>query len=169
MSDIPKVQNLFKSVLTDLFQLEGLIESHSDDLQLQIENQNRLLEIYSKTAGRDEFFVTAKIDEAIIGIIGFGKSNRIISSNLNFDLSEFVEIKSAYILPEYQNLGIGKNLLVSIFQELRKRDIRKYCFDCGYKSSQKIWTHLFGPPSVILIDYYGKKNHHYIWIRELGR
>jgi putative acetyltransferase len=64
----------------------------------------------SSQYNRDEFFIIAKVENNIVGIVGAEKKN-----------NETWILKSVYVQSEYRGQGIGTKLLQSIIQILEER------------------------------------------------
>lgn len=66
-----------------------------------------------------------------------------------------------------KNKGLAVNFLQGIFQVLKSKGIKEFCFDSGYKEAQQMWTNKFGNPNILLKDYWGEGEHHMIWRRQV--
>lgn len=161
--DLIEIENLFSETIENTFKHEKINLSHAADIEPEIKNNIRFLEIDFNSCGKDEYFLIAKIENKIVGTIAFGSVNEIIRSNLDIGLINIPEIKSAYILPNYQSLGVGSKLFKEILKKLCVNKIENFCLDCGYKSSQGFWIQKIGEPTVVLEHYFGKDAHHMIW------
>lgn len=163
--DLPALVELFKKTITATFVREGIADSHASELPKQIQYQVEAVNRDISSDGKLERFLVAEFDGVIIGCIAFGCPGELIRKNTDAILTDTVEIKSAYILPSFQQKGIGTLLFDSILMELKEKKITKYVLDSGYRTAQKVWTKKLGVPTVILTDFWGKDAHHMIWLR----
>lgn len=71
---------------------------------------DRVPKIINAIKTKDNFYV-ALVDNKVVGIMSYGKSR-------NQDYIDSGEIKSIYILKDYQGLGLGKSLFMTGIKEL---------------------------------------------------
>ena len=159
--DIGEVDQLFALVIKDNFQNEGIASTEEIEEQVQFQTNNLKQDLDSN--GTEEYYLLARSRQTIIGTAAYGKPNEIIRKNWHGDLTGIPEVKSVYILPEFQGRGIGTLLFGSIIQCLGQKDIEEFCLDSGYKRAQGYWSKKLGKPSIILKDYWGKNADHLIW------
>jgi len=163
VNDLQEIHQLFSITVNNNFKQEALSDQSGSLQESIVEGLVKLLKQDFKSQGKKEFHLIAKSQDLIIGIIAFGKPNPIILEHLNFDSAKTPEIKSVYVLPDFQNKGIGNLLLGNILKCLRKRNYGAFCLDSGYINAQRYWTRKLGAPTRILDQYWTPKNHHMIW------
>lgn len=165
-SDIEELNLFFSTVIRDTFQkeVEGNCESF---IMEEIEEKNLFLQEALASKGEKRFFLLAKKDQKIVGTIAYGPCGELISEGSKGAYQGVGEIGTVFVLPEYQNQGIGRTMLSSILLELGRRGIQEFCLDSGYPRAQKIWQHKFGTPTIIMKDHWGEGNDHMIWYIKL--
>lgn len=166
--DIVSIKVLLEITINNTFVAEQISGDNQAKIEREIENHLKALQRDLASNGKDECFLIARNESEIVGIIAFGKPNRIILANLDFDSESKPEIKCAYVHPDFQRQGIGGMLFDKIMYELHRRGTTHFCLDSGYKRAQKFWANRLGPPSVILPDYFGPGAHHMIWLCEVS-
>lgn len=160
--DLEELHNLFLTTISDNFKKEGI----GDDLvsitnEVNNKNQNIKNDILSN--GKDRYFLLLYSNNKIIGTASFGKSSDLIRNLSDNKLKNIVEIGDVYILPSYQNKGLGTLLLNSIFLSLLSRGIYEFCLDSGYTIAKQIWAKKLGEPYIIKKDYWDEGVDHHIW------
>ncbi|MCJ8008848.1 GNAT family N-acetyltransferase [Lederbergia wuyishanensis] len=159
--DLVELNQLFKSCLTDLVIREKkefkLIDDEVDRLNYIVQDSFLNSELH--------FYVT-EMDNHIVGSIALTKPNPFITENIS-TIQTGYEVACVYIHPSFQRQGIGKFMFKQIKKELARLGQVKYYLDAGFQSSQQYWRQVLGEPSLILEDYWGKGEHHLIWVREL--
>ncbi|WP_176482055.1 GNAT family N-acetyltransferase [Paucisalibacillus globulus] len=160
--DIIKIQELFRLVVTDTFQKEGIAEL-LDDIEEEIQTKITYLNQDIGTGGTDRYFLIAEVDEKIIGTIEFGPASDLIKKWTNDAFRSLYEVGTVFVHPSYQSKGIGNQLLNEIYVALQNRGAQEFCLDSGYKRSQTIWRKKFGEPDYVITDLWGDGAHHMIW------
>jgi len=112
---------------------------------------------------KDYYFLVAKIEQSIVGIISFGSCGNIIRQCCEGLLNDVGELGSLYVLPKYQGQKIGSKLINSLILYLKENQIENFCLDSGFKIAQKKWIRKFGSPYKIMKDYWELNSDHYIW------
>lgn len=74
------------------------------------------------------------------------------------------ELGSLYILPDYQDKGVGTALINSMIKYIHGLGIKEFCLDSGYSGAQKRWTRKFGKPYKIAKDYWGEEADNMVWL-----
>lgn len=162
LEDIEIINMFFEIVIRDTFEKNG-ISHFIDTIEEEIKDKRKFLNQDIESGGKDRFFLVAKDKEKIVATIEYGPSNDLIDTCTKGELKEVVEIGTVYVHPDYQNKGIGSQMLTSIFFKLQEKGIDEFCFDSGYKTAQKIWINKFGNPQYCLQDYWGSGEHHMVW------
>ena len=160
--DIIEIQALFRLVVTDTFQQEGIGEL-IDDIEEEIQTKITYLNQDIGTGGTARYFLIAEVDEKIIGTIEFGPASDLIKKWTNDAFQNLYEVGTVFVHPKYQSKGIGNQLLNEIYVALRNLGVKEFCLDSGYKRSQTIWRKKFGEPDFVITDLWGDGAHHMIW------
>ena len=166
-ADLDQILLVLTTAVTDNFRTEGVLESKADDLREEIEAQIETVKL--SYVDPDEYFLVARHENKVIGTAAFGCVNSVIKTNLDLDYSNIPEIKSVYILPEFQKQGIGKLFFKHLITELNRRRITSFVLDCGYQHSLSYWRKLLGEPELTLKDHYGDMIHHLIWYQPVNK
>ena len=128
-----QIENIFDLAISNNFKQENLVELFPGELLTLIEEQKKYLNRFYETNGLEEKFWAASLGDRIVGVIAYGTVNQLIHTHLGKKPPRY-EIKSTYILPEYQRQGIGKELFKRVIKELKGHKIERACLDCGYKN-----------------------------------
>jgi len=162
IEEIDFVNEFFELVLRDTFERNGIADL-VETLEEEIEDKRKCLNQDFESNGENRYFLIVTIDDIIIGSIEYGPSNDLINTCTNGVLKDLVEIGTVFVYPKYQRKGIGNLMLIHIFNELKNKGIKEFCFDSGYKSAQKIWINKFGEPEYHLKGYWGEGADHMVW------
>jgi len=161
--EIRQIHRVFELAIKDAFMQEGL-ETHQEDIQHEINHkQERLANALHAHEPELQFLVARAYDE-VIGTISYGPSGPLISECTDGQLKDVGELGSLYILPDYQNRGIGSALIREMVQQLDKQGIEQFCLDSGYRRAQVRWTRKFGPPYAVMKDRWGPDSPHMVWL-----
>lgn len=160
--DINKLGDFFKYVITDTFKKEGIGEK-LDDIEAEIKMKNQYLETDFKSNGEKRYFLIALAGEQIIGSIEYGPASELIQTCTHNALTGFLEIGTVLVHPDFQQQGVGNQLLKAIYARLQAIAITEFCLDSGYPRAQTIWKNKFGEPDYLLKDHWGKGFDHMIW------
>jgi GNAT superfamily N-acetyltransferase len=165
--DVPAIEELLTRTIEHTFVAEQISGDNQAEIGREIESHIAALQRDLESIGKDECFLIARHKSKVVGTIAFGRPNKIILANLEFDLLSTPEIKCAYVHPDYQQRGIGSRLFDTLVRALHKRGTTRFCLDSGYKKAQQFWTKRLGPATVILPDYFGPGAPHMIWLCEV--
>jgi len=160
--ELEQIHQFFSAVITDTYLKEGLSDLN-DELLEEIESKKKFLADDISGNGEKNYFLFAYLENKIIGTIAYGQPNSLIVEESKGQLDHLHEVGSMLVHPDYQNKGIGNQLLQAIFDSLRVKGIKEFCFDSGYKQAQMIWTKKFGAPLIYLENYWGEDSPHMIW------
>lgn len=163
ISEIEEISSLFIETIQDNFKYEGIEITFASGMQREIENQINLLKLDLDSNGKDDCFYIAHFQDKIVGTIALGKASSIIQDNYQTVNKNIPEIKSVYVLPQYQGQGIGAQLFQHILRLLQHKGIKEFYLDSGYKRAQEYWRKKLGDPVKILSDFWAKDAHHMIW------
>lgn len=183
--DFIEIKDLFKNVLFDLYRREGIFETFQETLQSELKEKEEALLAFYEEPNKLPYFLIAKIDDSVaklddsvakidgkcVGIIALTVPNTLISENLErYEIGDPLfspEVASVFVLPEFQGLSIGVQLLEGIKTALNKKGYRSFYLDCGYTKSQPYWKKQLGEPTKILKNYWSDGIHHMIWKKNL--
>ncbi|HSR03388.1 MAG TPA: GNAT family N-acetyltransferase [Proteiniclasticum sp.] len=160
--DFIGANRVFEVTIRDAFDKQGLADLE-EDISEEISFKAMMMRDSLDHKG-DTFFYLARIKDQVIGTISYGPSGEIIKECTENELENVGELGSLYVLPEFQNQGIGSLLINSLIRELYGNGIERFCLDSGYKRAQKRWLHKFGEPYMIVKDYWGEGSDHMIWL-----
>lgn len=161
--DKKEINQLFEAVITQTFKDYGFYDKYRKDVNYEIGKQEKALLQDFNTNGKDVYFLIAHDDKKIIGTIAFGKASSDIERYSNGKLKTVPEIKSAYVLPDYQGKGIGTQLFDTIVNALREYGYSEFCLDSGYPKAQAYWSKKLGNPIVRIKNRWGAGNDYLIW------
>lgn len=99
--------------------------------------------------------------------MGFGSPNKEIIKHYKTDYDNLVEIKNAYILPNFQKYGIGSMLFETLKNEIRKRGSTSFVLDSGFQSAQQYWRDKLGDPIVTKKNFWNDGTDYMIWHSEV--
>ncbi len=159
--DISDLDTLFIDCIADLVKREN---KEQELIKEEVDQLNRIVK--EALADSETQFFVAEIDEQIVGTIAQKNPNQLITENIEIEPNVY-EIASVYIHPSYQRQGIGKTLFHHVKNELIRQGHKKFYLDAGFSSSQQYWEDILGKPSFILKDYWGKGEHHLIWVKSI--
>lgn len=161
--DIKSVCQVFETSIPDAFEKEelGLLK---ENIHREIEHKKHLLDSSLNFTGSSTYFLIAKLDETVVGTISFGSCGEDIKKCTDNQLDDIGEMGSLYILPDYQDQGVGSELINAMVAYLSKQGIYQFCLDSGYKRAQKRWLRKFGEPYKVVKDYWGPDFDHMIWL-----
>jgi len=160
--DLIGANRVFEVTIRDAFEKQGL--GHlEEDISGEISFKAMMMRDSLDNKG-DTFFCVARMKDQVIGTISYGPSGEIIKECTENELENIGELGSLYVLPEFQNQGIGSLLISLLIKELSENGIERFCLDSGYKRAQKKWLHKFGEPYMIVKNYWGEGSDHMIWL-----
>lgn len=159
-----QIEQLLAITIRHTFQKENIHDPKGEDSQVEINTLEDSLKKDYASQGKEVYFLIALHQQQVVGTIAYGPANTIIQQHLK---SPPLEVKAAYILPDFQNQGIGSKLYRAILQELQKQAVNSYCLDSGYPQAQSFWRKKLGEPSHLILNYWGEGIHHMIWQSEL--
>lgn len=154
---------VFETSIPDAFEKEGLA-SLKEDINSEITHKKHMLDVSLGLSNSEIRFFAAKLEGHVIGTISFGPCSEDIRKFTDNHLNNIGELGSLYILPNYQNQGVGSALINGVIMYLYKQGIKKFCLDSGYKRAQERWLRKFGEPYKVLKDYWGPGSDHMIWL-----
>lgn len=162
VADKEQAKSLFEISITDVFQRENLghlMQTCHDE----IDYKRRLIDDALGEKKLGFTFWVAIQGGKLIGIISFGPCGEDIRRVSHDALLHLGELGSLYVLPEYQNQGLGSALIKAMVTDLWSRGIVEFCLDSGYPSAQKRWKQKFGKPIIEIKDYWGTGMPHCVW------
>lgn len=161
--DRSAANRIFEISITDAFEQEGLGDLR-EDIDQEIEGKKELLKSAICGTNPGTFFLLASVEGEAAGTISFGPCGEDIRVCTGGRLNRVGELGSLYVLPQYQNRGIGSALIRSMAGWLNEQEIGQFCLDSGYTRAQQKWLRKFGEPYVNVPDYWGPGNPHMVWL-----
>ena len=166
--DLLSAEIVFETAIPDAFIKEGLTLM-DEDIQSEISNKKQMLSSALNDQNGDLRFLVAKAEDQVVGTISYGPCGTDIISCTEGELSGVGELGSLYILPDFQNQGIGSALIHEMLKTLHDKGIEEFCLDSGYKRAQKRWIRKFGEPYKVVNDYWGPGYEHMIWLCKVNQ
>lgn len=166
-ADREAIKALFKTVMFDLYQREGILETFEEELYAELREKGAALDEHINSRGAVPYFMVAKLDGQCVGTFALTLPNDLITDNLPLEgmmqLPMAPEVSSVFVLPNMQGKGIGEALLAEAKAAVRRKNLAGFYLDCGYPNSQPYWIKQLGQPSKILENQWGEGLHHMIW------
>ncbi|MGZ9583698.1 GNAT family N-acetyltransferase [Paenibacillus marinisediminis] len=161
--DLEAAYRVFKKSIPDAFEKEGLGQL-IDDIHQEIEYKKSLLHASLERTDSGIYFLLAKRDETVIGTISFGPCGEDVKACTHNQLDGVGELGGLYVLPEYQDQGVGSALIKAMATHLKEQGIEQFCLDSGFRRAQRRWTRKFGEPHTVVQDYWGPDSVHMVWL-----
>ncbi|WP_040213156.1 GNAT family N-acetyltransferase [Clostridium polynesiense] len=161
--DKTSAYKLFEKTIPHTFNKEGLA-SLKEDIKNEIAYKKWMIDNSLELENSNIDFLIAKLNGNTVGTVSFGPCGSDIKRCIDEEFHHIGELGSLFVLPDYQNKGIGSELINAMLTELHKKGVREFSLDSGYKSAQKIWRRKFGEPFKIVKDYWGTGSDHMIWL-----
>ncbi|MGZ7443053.1 GNAT family N-acetyltransferase [Paenibacillus sp. TH7-28] len=155
---------VFELAIPDAFAREGL--GHlKEDIRGEIGHKQKLLDAALASADADVKFLIAKVGREVVGTISFGPcGEEIRQCTTANELNDVGELGSLYVLPSYQDRGVGSALIREMLTLLAGQGVGRFCLDSGYRRAQQKWLRKFGQPYKVAKDYWGPGQDHMIWL-----
>ncbi|MCR8644459.1 GNAT family N-acetyltransferase [Paenibacillus sp. N1-5-1-14] len=162
--DASTAYQVFELSIADAFDKEGSGHLLSD-IQSEIVHKKHLLDQALSPMGMDSdiLFLVAKLNDVVVGTISYAPCGDDVKVCTNHQLDAVGEVGSMYVLPAYQDQGVGSALIQALLRHLHERGVEEFCLDSGYQQAQGRWKHKFGTPYVIVEDYWGQDSDHMVW------
>jgi GNAT superfamily N-acetyltransferase len=162
-ADKEAAYQVFEVAIPDAFEREG-IGDLKEFIQEEILYKKSMIDASLEQPQSDIFFLTAKIGDKVIGTISFAHCDKDMEKCFDGEIGVIGELGSLYVLPDYQDQGIGSALINALAVELHNQGIKQFCLESGYKRAQERWTRKFGVPYKVLKDYWGLGADNMIWL-----
>jgi L-amino acid N-acyltransferase YncA len=151
-----EIMELFKTSIADAYKQNSINAPYDDQIKKQDNWMNKHFN------GEESYYLVAIENDKIIGIMAFGEPKKIHIKHLGFSENTPL-VRSAYVLPEFQGIGIGSKLFKGLLNEMDRRDVKSFYIDAGYRISQGYWKRRLGEPDVILKKYYDNDDDMMLW------
>ncbi len=161
--DLKKLDDFYKLTLTDTFEKNGLGELEEEIAQ-EIDDKKKRAREFLEHSEKTKCLLVAVFDEEIAGAIAYCTSNELLVKCTVGQARDIIEIGNVMVHPKHQNRGVLSLLMRGIIKELVRNNVLIVALDCGYKLAQNVWCHKLGEPTHVLIDYWGKGEHHMAWV-----
>lgn len=165
--DAAEAYHLLTEVIIDNWKTEGIdINKFKKELQGELQGQKDRLDGFCIKGL--PYYLVAKYDEEIVGVIAYGPNEKPIKlalKKLKKSEESMVEVMASYVELSFQRKGIGTKLFNSILEKIKKDDYKYFSLTTGYKKGLKFWSKKLGKPDIILKNYFGEGVHFWVWIR----
>ena len=162
-NDIKSAYTVFEVSITDTFEKDGAGD-YKEEILSEIEYKKNILSSSVNNPNSEFYFLVAKVKDNVIGTISFGPCGEAIKKSTNNELNSIWELGSLYILPDYQDKGVGSALINSMMNYINELGFKEFCLDSGFKLAQKRWIRKFGKPYIIAKDYWGEDADNMVWL-----
>ncbi len=162
-ADFEELKRLFTASIHDAFRREGIDKTFSDEIPGDIQFQLDALQRDFDSDGREEHYFIAKLDSRIVGTCAIGTTSGGVMRAFKLAAPTIPEMKSLYVLPEYQGRGIGLSLIDHTLEYMQEAGMDEFLFECGYKIAQALWMRRFGEPAIVKQDYFSEGAHLMFW------
>jgi len=166
--DIAEIQQLFLVTVTNSFKEEGIFYTLGHEIDMEVNALSNTLKRDFQTGGEEVYFLIATHQNKIVGTIAYGKVSELIIKNIPPQTTPIPEVKCVYVLPEFQNKGVGSFLLKHMWKVLHQNGIKAFYLDSGYTKAQQFWQKKLGNAAYTLENYWSGGSHHMIWQVELA-
>ncbi len=163
LSDRPGILHVLERSIEDAFAQETL-EHRDDEIRDLVGEKAAMYDESLADGGHGIRFLAAKQGQQVIGVISYGPCGTAVRECTGEALAGIGELGTLYVLPEYQNQGIGSALIQALLQQLAREGVEQFCLDGGFKGSQKRWLCKFGAPYVTVPDYWGPGADSMVWL-----
>lgn len=162
-SDQDEIRQILATTIRDTFEQEKIILAYPNEIEDEIKSVfSTFLDSLPRPQKATGFWV-ARIDGRIVGTAALGTPNEIIRNHFEQELWQLPELKSVYVLPNFQRLGLGKTLFQTCLENLRRNQVDEFFLAGGYSGSIVYWEKILGLPSLVLKDHWGPQQDHTIW------
>lgn len=162
-TDKQSAYQVFEVSIPDAFEKEG-VAFLKEVILNEISHKKHMLDVSIDESNSGIQFLVAKSKGHVIGTISYGPCGEDIRTCTNNNLDDIGELGSLFVLPNYQDQGVGSALINAMLRYLDKKSIKKFCLDSGYKRAQKRWLRKFGEPYKVVKDHWGPGVDHMIWL-----
>lgn len=162
-SDQDEIRQMLATTIRDTFEREKIILAYPKEME---DETKAVFTTYLESLARPQKamgFWVARIEGRIVGTAALGTPHEIIRNHFEQELWQLPELKSVYVLPNFQKLGLGKALFKSCLKHLITNQLDEFFLAGGYSGSIVYWKKVLGLPSLILKDHWGPKQDHCIW------
>ena len=161
LMDKEKIRELFTVSIGDTFDKNNV--TRLCEVTDEVEEKMRLLDDYYRSKQGETFFLIAREEIKIVGVIACFPVSKTIKQNVTECTNDDTEIGCVYIHPEYQKKGIGLLLYNEMNEYLKRIGIRKCYLSAGFITSQNYWKKKLGEPQFILENMWGNGFHELVW------
>jgi hypothetical protein len=158
--DYCAVCEMVRETVKDTYKINNI---KNDDLEEFIQEKISGISNYLKGHLEYEKYKVVLLNSEIIGIGGIFRICESIQENIKEFDNRSIEIGSINIKRRFQKMGINKQLMRVLVNEIQGMGIDTFYLDCGYSSSQKYWIGIFGEPEIRINSYFSEDEHYMIW------
>lgn len=160
--EVLELKNLYSLCIPLAFKVQGL-STWTQAIEEEIAHKHAMIDEAFHSSDPYLGFMVAKSGNDIVGAISYGPCGQDILRCTDGEWSSLIEIGSLYVMPLYHRQGIASSLIEAVLMYLKKQGIKEFCLDSGYRQAQAVWKRKFGPPTLIVKDYWDIGSDHHLW------
>lgn len=160
--ELQALKALYSRCIPLAFEVQGL-SSWTQAIEEEIAHKHAMIDEALHASDTLKGFRVMKIGNELVGAISFGLCGQDILQCTEGKWASLIEIGSLYVLPDHHRQGIASSLIEAVLVHLKSQGIKEFCLDSGYQQAQAIWKRKFGPPTLIVKDYWDIGSDHHLW------
>lgn len=164
LNDFNELMRVYGITIRQAFENEG-VGYLEDEIVDEINGKKKNLMAYFKGNSNKSIYLIKVINDQIVATISFGPIGKETLEFVPLDFPSEGELGGLYVLPEFQNQGIGRQLISEMINCMKEKNIDFFSLDSGYKMAQLKWLKKFGEPYKIVKEYWGEDTDHMIWLK----
>lgn len=148
--DIKQAEQLLEISASENFKKNGVV--NEKEIEDKVNEKIKIVHSFFENNPVCSAMYAAKINDKLIGLIALGSQTPKVIKHIENKFINVVEIKSLFILPDYQKQGLGMNLFNFVCSELLKNNHTHFMLYSSYKTGQNYWQKILGEPYKIVVD-----------------
>lgn len=164
LEDFKGLMMVYETTIRQAFENED-VGHLEDEIMDEINGKEKDLRDYFQSHCKDRIYLIKVLKKRIVATICFGPIGKETLEHVPLDFPSEGELGGLYVLPQYQNQGIGRQLISEMIQCMKEKNIDFFSLDSGYKTAQLKWLKKFGEPYKIIKEYWGEDTDHMIWLK----
>jgi len=162
LKDIEAAKQLLEISASENFRRNGL--KNKTEILSRVTEKIKIVNAFFENNPICTAMYGAKINNKLVGLIAYGSQSSKVVEHIEDNYIDAVEIKSLFILPEYQKQGLGMKMFNFVCSELLKNKHSHFMLYSSYKTGQDYWHKILGNPYKTVND---KDITRKIWIQEI--